>query len=215
MASVDRYDAAYNVFISRYVRNNLHTNIRGKVVGVDYSGPSVDVQPMTYTQFPSGTKDSYPVIYDVPILLPSGANGKARLTMPIKVGDIVGLSFSERNESDVMDMNTHQLFPGWAVTQIFTDGNRKPIDPNNVVLENDKAVMVYKPDGTMTFKNPSVNIEAKPNGQVFVNGCEITPDGNVITGAGVNLNEFWQKYVSHTHPGVQSGGSSTQPTTQV
>lgn len=215
MASVDRYDAAFNIFISRYVRNNVHTNIRGKVVGVNHAGPTVDVQPMAYTQFPSGTTDKYPTVYDVPLHLPSANGGKARLSMPIKVGDMVGLSFSERNEDDVMDLNTHQLFAGWAVTEIFTDGNRKPIHPDYVELENDKGKMSLRPDGTMTYVNPAVNVEAKPNGQVFVNGLQITPDGNLITKRGVNLNDFYDKYVSHTHPGVRAGGDSTQKTPMV
>lgn len=214
MASVDRYDAAFNIFIKRFVRG-VHTNIRGKVVGVNLAGPTVDVQPMAYTQLPSGTIDDYPTIYDVPLHLPSGSGGKARLTIPVKVGDVVGLSFSERNEDDMMDGNTHQLFAGWAVSEIFTDGNRKPIHPDYVELENDKGKMSLRPDGTMTYVNPAVNIEAKPNGQVFVNGCQITPDGNVITKKGVNLDEFWGKYVSHVHPGVQPGGASTQKTPQV
>lgn len=215
MASIDRYDAAFSVFLSRYVRNNLHTNIRGKVVGVDYSGPTVDVLPMAYTEFASGTVDKYPVIYDVPIHFPSGAGGKARLSMPIKVGDVVGLNFSERNEDDTSDMNTHQLFAGWAVTQIFTNANRKPSHPDNVVLENDKAVSEYKPDGTFTFNNGKVSITYQTDGNVKVNGATITPDGNVITKKGVNLDDFWDKYVRHTHGGVESGGSKTQPTDAV
>lgn len=228
MAYTDRYDAAFGVYISRFLRNNVHTNIRGKVVGVNYSVPSVDVQPMAYTEFPSGTTDRYPVIYDVPVLLPSGAGGKARLTMPIKAGDVVGLSFSERNEGDNNDQNTHQLFAGWAVTQIFTEGNAKAIDPNNVVLENDKAIVTLKPNGDTSLKNPKVSVEAladgnvkisngsgnfvmDPSGLVTVNGAQITPAGRVITKNGIDLDSFYQEYTSHTHGGVERGGSNTNP----
>lgn len=186
MAYTDRYDAAFGIYISRFLRNNVHTNIRGKVVGVNYGVPSVDVQPMAFTEFPSGTIDRYPIIYDVPVLLPSGAGGKARLTMPIKPGDVVGLSFSERNEGDNNDQNTHQLFPGWAVTQIFTDGNAKPIDPDNVVLENDKAIITLKPNGDTSVKNPVVSIEALADGNVKIsNGTgefSMSPSGEIKGG---------------------------------
>lgn len=209
MATTDRYDTALSLFIERFARNSIHTNIRGKVVGVDYSGPSVDVQPMASTEFPSGATDSYPVIYDVPVNFPSGANGKALLSMPIAVGDIVGLAFSERNEGDNTDVNTHQLFPGWAVTQIFTDGNRQDVDPTNVVLKNDKAVMVLMPDGTLTFNNGSTSITAEPGGRVLVNGAQITAAGDVITKRGISLDDFYDKYVAHVHGGVENGGGNT------
>ncbi len=226
MAYADRYDAAFGIYISRFLRNNVHTNIRGKVVGVNYGVPSVDVQPMAFTEFPSGTVDRYPIIYDVPVLLPSGAGGKARLTMPIKPGDVVGLSFSERNEGDNNDQNTHQLFPGWAVTQIFTDGNAKPIDPDNVVLENDKSSATLKPNGDIGLANPKVKINAlangnvqvsngagnlamDPSGLVTVNGAKITPDGRIITAKGIDVDDFFEKYSRHTHGGVERGGSNT------
>lgn len=245
MAYADRYDAAFGIYISRFLRNNVHTNIRGKVVGVNYGGPSVDVQPMAYTEFPSGTTDGYPVIYDVPVLLPSGAGGKARLTMPIKPGDVVGLSFSERNEGDNNDQNTHQLFAGWAVTQIFTDGNSKAIHPDNVVLENDKAIITLKPNGDTSIQNPKVTVEAladgnvkisngtgeftmspsgeikggnkggsftlQPSGQLMCNGARITTSGRIITANGVDMDDFYQKYLSHTHGGVERGGDNTNP----
>lgn len=242
MAYVDRYDAALSVFVGRYMRN-MHTNIRGRVVGVNYAVPSVDVQPMAQTEFENGTVDKYPVIYDVPINFPSGAGGKARLTMPIKVGDMVGVSFSERNESDFKDMNTHQLFAGWAVTQIFTEGNSKASHPDNVVLENDKGSMTFTPEGKATLKNDvatldvsetgklnytngpasldidesgkltynngGANIVALPGGQVTVNGCQITPSGNIITASGVDLEDFYRDYTNHRHSGVERGGDTS------
>lgn len=183
MAHTDRYDSALSIFMNRHIRNNIHTNIRGEVVGVDYTGPTVDIQPSASTEFSNGVVDSYPVIYDVPVHLPSGTGGKARLTMPIKVGDFVGLSFSERNENDSSDQNTHQLFAGWAVTQVFSDGNAKPIHPDNVVLENDKGSLTQKPDGEINIKNPEVDVTYMPDGNIKVANSKvsfiITPEGDV------------------------------------
>lgn len=227
MAYTDRYDAAIGIYVSRFLRNNMHTNIRARVVAVDYGTPSVDVQPMAFTEFESGTTDRYPTIYDVPVLLPSGAGGKARLTMPIKPGDIVGLSFSERNENDNTDQNTHQLFAGWAVTQIFTEGNSKPIDPDNVVLENDKGSIVLKPSGDMSINNPKVSAEISADGNIkfsngdgnfsmdasgtiTANGAKITPDGKIITAKGIDLDDFYDRYINHTHGGVEGGNSNTR-----
>lgn len=182
MAYTDRYDAALGIYMNRFLRN-VHTNIRGKVVSVNYKGPTVDVQPMAFTEFNTGVLDKYPIIYDVPVHLPSGANGKARLTMPIKVGDFVGLAFSERNEDDNKDGTTHQLFAGWAVTQIFTNGNAKPIDPDNVVLENDKSIVTLKPNGDTVLANPKVTITSLADGNVKItNGTgtfTMSPSGEI------------------------------------
>lgn len=238
MADVQRIDAALGLFLERKMRN-YHTNVRAQVIAVNVAGPSVDVQPLPSTDFDDGTVDKYPVIYDVPVQLPSGNGGKARLTMPIKPGDIVGLSFSERNESSRQDKQTHGLFAGWAVTEIFTDGNSKPIHPDNVVLENDKGKLEMTPDGDFTLTTPQSTLKVlkdgtfefqngamsiagkpdgsgnisngagginlKPNGETDVNGGRITQDGNFITASGVDLNAFWQDYISHRHGGVQTG----------
>lgn len=226
MAHVDRYDAAYGIFVSRWVRGNLHTNIRAKVVSVNYDVPSVTVAPMAFTTFPSGTVDRYDKVFDVPLLLPSG--GKGRLSMPIKAGDTVGLSFSERNEEDNTDEQTHGMFPGWAVTQIFTEGNSKPIDPENVVLENDKAFVTLKPSGDMSLVNDKVNIQTladgniaisngtgnfimDPSGMINANGAKITPTGRIITKEGIDLDDFYKEYLAHFHKGVERGDSETDP----
>lgn len=202
MAGIDRLDTALGIYTERFMRN-VHTNIRARVVSVNVAGPRVDVQPMASTTFESGQEDSYPVIFDVPVYLPSGNGGKARLTMPIKPGDIVGLSFSERNENDNSDLNTHQLFAGWAVTEIFAEGNAKPIHPDNVVLENDKIKQEMTPDGTITtttpkgtlivdkdgtfsFKNSTGNLQVLDDGTyTFGNGAatvNVTPTGQVNIG---------------------------------
>lgn len=188
MAAVDRYDAAFNVFISRYLRENLHTAIRGRVVGVNLSVPSVDVKPMAETKLTSGSVQRYPVIYDVPLQLPSGNGGKALLSMPIKAGDIVGLTFSERNEDNSEDLNTHQLFPGWAVTQVFTSGNAKEIHPDNVEMINDKVKLSMTPEGDFTLTTPKGNLKVLQDGTFdFGNGAatvNVSTDGQVNIGNG-------------------------------
>lgn len=189
MAGIDRLDVALEIYTERFMRN-VHTNIRGRVVGVNLSGPRVDVQPMASTIYPdSGIEDKFPVIFDVPLYLPSGNGGKARLSMPVKPGDIVGLSFSERNENDNSDLNTHQLFAGWAVTEIFAEGNAKPIHPDNVVLENDKIKQEMTPDGTMTITTPKGTLIVDKSGTFsFKNtagNLQVLDDGTYTFGNGV------------------------------
>lgn len=226
MSAVQRFDAAFGIFLRRWMRDNMHTALRGKVVGVDYSGPTVDIQPMAKTVLSDGTEDGYPTIYDVPIQLASANKGKARLTMPIKVGDMVGITFSERNEDNTSDQATHGLFPAYAVTEIYTPANAKPIDPDKVVLENDKVKVSLSPEGQILIETPKGSFEMSPDGsgslrnssgyitletsgQVIMNGARVTTSGNMITKRGVDLEKFYDGYLQHIHGGVESGGSST------
>lgn len=227
MAVVQRMDAAIGLFVERALRE-VHTNIRAKVIDVDVSIPSVTVQPMASTEFSDGTVDKYPAMFDVPLQMASGNGGKARLTMPIKPGDIVGLSFSERNEGDKSDMSTHGLFPGWAISQVFSDGNATPIDPDNVELWNDTVNLSMTPEGDYTLTGPASTMKvdregvwtfenglgkfsANKDGSFDVNGVKITPSGNVITKAGTDLDELnaWFKRHQHNYDWTDGDGSST------
>lgn len=216
MAAIQRMDAALGQFLDKYQRD-VHTNIRVRVVDVDYSIPSVTVQPMVETKFSDGTVDAYPAIFDVPLQMVSANGGKARLTVPIKAGDILGLSFSERNEGDMADMSTHGLFPGWAITSVHSDGNAMQIHPENVELWNDVVHIEMTPegdfkvqgpvgnfeikkDGTLNFTNGGATITAVPGGTITMNGAKVTPDGNFITARGINLNDFYDWMVRHGHP---------------
>lgn len=228
MAAVTRMDAALGQWFARQARD-IHTGIRAKVVDVDYSVPSATVQPMASTNYDDGTVDSYPALFDVPLSMASGNGGKARLTIPVKPGDIVGLSFSERNENDANDKTTHGMFAGWAVTSIHTDGNAVAIDPNNVELWNDKVHISMTPEGDMTiqgpvgtmkidktgqmtFSNGAANFAAKVDGNIEMNGAKITPDGNLITAKGVNMNDFYEHYMTHTHRYTWTDGAGQSST---
>lgn len=215
MASIQRVDSALGMFVDRALRE-VHTNIRARVIDVDVGIPSVTVQPMASTEFSDGTVDQYPPMFDVPLHMPSGNGGKARLTMPVKPGDIVGLSFSERNEGDKSDMSTHGLFPGWAITEIFSDGNATPIDPENVELWNDKVHFSMTPGGDYTletpggmmkidssgvwsFSNGTAKFTAGADGSFDVNGAKVTPDGNIITKSGTDLDKLNAWFERHGH----------------
>lgn len=225
MAAIQRMDAALNVWLSRQLRD-VHTGIRARVVEVDYSIPSATVQPMATTNYDDGTVDSYPAVFDVPLQMPTANGGKARLTMPVKPGDIVGLTFSERNEGDANDKTTHGMFPGWAITSIHSDGNAMQIDPNNVELWNDQVHFTMTPEGDFTlqtpngtltvdqtgqfqFTNGAATLRAEAGGTVNINGGRVTPTGNFVTASGVDLNAFWADYIAHRHSGVEPGSGNS------
>lgn len=222
MASIQRMDAALGIMFDRKLRD-VHTGVRGVIVDVDLKGPTATVQPLASTSFEDGTDDVYPPIYDVPLQLVSANGGKARLTMPIKPGDEVGLTFSEKNENDVTDVSTHGLNPGWAITCIYPKGGQA-IHPDNVELWNDKVHFSMTPDGDfiltgpvgtfkvdksgeMQFTNGAATLSAKEDGNIEMNGAKITPEGNLITARGVNMNDFYDYVMGHSHPYTWTDGA--------
>ncbi len=120
-------DAALNQWFARQARD-IHTGLRARVVDVDYSIPSATVQPLASTNFDDGTVDAYPAVFDVPLSMPSANGGKARLTLPVKPGDIVGLSFRKKRGRCQRHHNTWS-FPWWAIIGVHSDGNAMTIDP--------------------------------------------------------------------------------------
>ena len=83
--------------------------------------------------------------------------------------------------------------------------NALPNFQNNGVRLRNRAGTQFawlKNDNTIELANGAGSMLLKADGSFLINGLTITPDGNVITAAGVNLN-------THLHGGVQSGPSNT------
>ncbi|WJV25925.1 MULTISPECIES: Gp138 family membrane-puncturing spike protein [Pseudomonas] len=76
---------------------------------------------------------------------------------------------------------------------------------NTVSMDNGVAKFDLLPDGTTLMQNGAGMFQLLADGSFLINGLTITPDGNVITAAGVNLN-------LHIHSGVTPGsGNSGAP----
>lgn len=157
-------------------------------------------------------------IYDVPVIWPSG--GGAMLSFPLKVGDTVWLSFSQRNLEDwLYSDGTQEVIPGDSRHFSMTDAvaipglytalsNLKP-STSNLELKWDNKRLSFKPSDEVELTNGSANVKLNADGTITANGATITPDGNVITANGTNLDQFYQTYLDHVHGGVTSGGSNT------
>lgn len=78
---------------------------------------------------------------------------------------------------------------------------------NSITMDNGLAKFDVLADGTTLMQNGSGMFQLLADGSFLINGLTITPDGNIITAAGVNLN-------LHIHSGVTPGsGNSGAPVT--
>jgi hypothetical protein len=161
-------------------------------------------------------------IYDVPVIWPSG--GGAMLSFPLKVGDTVWLSFSQRNIEDwLYSDGTQEVIPGDSRHFSMTDAVAFPclytalsnLNPStdNVELKFGNHLISLRPSGELYITNGGAEIKLNPSGTISANGATITTDGNVITANGTNLDQFYQTYLNHVHGGVTSGTSSTDTPT--
>lgn len=72
----------------------------------------------------------------------------------------------------------------------------------SVSMSNSNGSITLAPNGSVSIIAGSASMGATPDGTINMNGLTITPDGNIITAAGVNVN-------SHIHSGVQTGSGNT------
>jgi len=213
---------AFTTFLDGYMRDNIATGMPAIVMAVDeYEDKQfITVKPSISRLMETGQVISNDeiVIHDVPVILPSG--GGALLSFPVEVGNTVWLQFSQRNLEDwVYSDGQGEVIPSDSRHFSMTDAvafpciysalsNLKPSGSNVELKWGDKKLS-FKPSDEVELTNGAATVTLKPDGNIDANGCTITPDGNVITANGVNLDDFYQDYLTHIHSDVTSGESNT------
>lgn len=101
---------------------DLHTSMPAKVVSYEPTTGMADVQPMLKRPLPDGSSVALPVIVQVPVAYPRA--GAAIISLPIKKGDTVQLTFAERSidnwklvgaEDAPGNRRRYHLADAWAV----------------------------------------------------------------------------------------------------
>lgn len=128
-------------------------------------------------------------IYDVPVIWPSG--GGAMLSFPLKVGDTVWLSFSQRNLEDwLYSDGTQEVIPGDSRHFSMTDAVAKPClytalsnlhpSTDNVELKWNDTLISMKPSGEVSTSNASGSYTLKSDGNIYLKPAStVTVIGNV------------------------------------
>lgn len=201
MPAVNRFDMALQLFMDNYMRG-VYSLMPCEVIAVDYSVPSVDLKPLIYDVDVNGQTVPISNINDVPLFV-FGDGSSVRITVPVKVGTRVACLLSDSDTSNVMInpdgsqpvrfQKRNDMYPLMAIPTFFTPAKPKAISSTDIAIENGASTISVKPDGN-----------------ILANGCNITPDGNVITKHGTDLDQFYADYLMHTHGGVDTGSGNTQ-----
>lgn len=192
-----------------YTMKSAASTMPAKVLRVDYDKCCVDCEVTIATEITEDRFVPYPTFFEVPLMIYSGNNGKARQTMPIKAGDVVELSFADRDtvnwlcsdgRSEVNPDSSYPMSMGGqhyvlvAKPCITLQANSRPFDPNNIVTENEHSIITQTPDGATVITNSkgSTLILSADNILSFDNGAAtliVQDNGELLfSGAKANIN---------------------------
>lgn len=160
------------------------------VTAVNYVTNTVDVQPLIKTRYTTG-QETFAPSYDVPLMVYSGVRGNARITVPVAVGDNVVVLYSDRDvgpmlsgdgttASDSGFFKAHMDSPILAIPCFFPNAVAKPIDSQNIVIENNGTSITVTPDG---------NVNVVAGTKVYVNTPLTQFTGNVVIDQNLHVKQ--------------------------
>ena len=183
----------------------LYSCIPAKITSVDkLSVGLVNVEPTINTRRSDGSVIEFAEYLEIPLSVYSANGGLAKITMPVKVGDTVTLLYSQRDTeqylagdmSKVYDSEALRVmgeYPVVAIPCSYTEAKPIEVDPDNVVLQNDKILTTMTPEGDQTTENETVTVEYKNSGDISITNGDCTVeikaggDTSVVTSGKVDV----------------------------
>lgn len=195
--------------------STLNTMLPARVVRVDVPAGVCDVQPSLLKKYSDEVVVPMPVITNVPIQ--NYRAGNAFISLPVKVGDLVELRFSQRSldiwksklgDVDPLDPRKFHLsdcvaYPGMYPLKDPPEG----ASATDIVIKNDQTTFTIKPNGEMQVSAPNAI-------RLLADLIVLSGDGDAVALASKVANELQAiktAFDSHTHL-YSPGPSSPAPT---
>lgn len=183
--------------------SSLNTMLPGKVVAVDVAKGKCSVQPLIKRKYADGTVKDLPVIANVAIA--NYRAGKAFITLPVKVGDMVEVRFSQRSldiwlskggSVDPLDPRKFHISDAVAYPGMYPFSDPPAgATADDVVIKNDTTTVIIKPSG-------EVQVTAQSAIKLLSDLIVLSGDGDALALASkvlTELNNIKTAYDSHTH----------------
>ena len=234
MPLANRFEASIDAAIEQRI-NMLHTQTPCKITSISSTG-IISAKPLTSVSYNGGDTIEMPELSGIPPLV-MWDGGSAYATMPVKAGTTVLVFFAERDNANFLNgdgsstvisgqLHAMGLFPtGWIPLPTKAKGVGINYSPTDIQIVNDKASVKISPtsltaataggsfsidnSGNIVMNNGSGQAQLSSSGEMNVNGCVIDVGGNLTNANGVNLQDFYDLFISHYHGNVQSGNSNT------
>ncbi|MGF6394295.1 Gp138 family membrane-puncturing spike protein [Pseudomonas plecoglossicida] len=181
----------------REVMKGVCTSIPGHVLTFDGATQLAQVQVGVLRVDINGAEFTVPPIIEVPVLFPGGDYCVEYQIDPGCEGDIL---FSQRCidgwiQSGGVAANPvgrfHNMQDAMFIPGFRSKPNALPDFQNNGVrLRNREGTQLVwlKNDNTILMQNGAGSFELMADGTFLINGLTITPEGDVVTAAGISLN---------------------------
>lgn len=197
------YRGGLNYAIDHAIEDKLRfarTMVPAKVLKVDYDKSLVNIKPLIRFRFDMATDDEYGIeeILEVPLIFSSAKRGVAKMTFPVREGDVGLLLCSDRHTENflasdgisVVDSGSFSTLgtDGYInyigfIPEVFTSAIGESFDANDVVLTHGNCETRHKENGTVVTTNESSTVTQKPSGEIsLVNGSgyiKLLADGSV------------------------------------
>lgn len=219
-----------NIIVSNRIAE-MHICMPAKIISYDFATRKASVQPALNQKFNDDEVIVLPVIHNVPVMQPS--SGGASVNFPVKEGNTVLLTFSERSLEEWLK-DGKQVTPDDARQNNLTDAvahiGLKPFSEISDAENNDDLLISFsgskirlKPDGVVEAEASEINLIAD-NVNITAPDVNIDASNVVVTGklTAANLEATSEMksataliggkaFATHTHSGVTSGPSTTGP----
>lgn len=208
--------------------DNAHVALPGVITSYNPSSNRASVKPSGNFQAKDGRSLPYPVIYNAPVLFPSGSGGKAAVTFPIQSGDGCLIVFSDESISGYLagratpddprkhSMNDAIVIPGLysggvtseasnpSETCLTCKGSIARMDTSHFILElaSGTTVTIDGSQFTVSIANGTTFSIAGGISGNFADGTDLTIGGSDLVVNGISHSH-------HTHPGIEPGPSNT------
>lgn len=170
---------------------DFHTQIPAKVLEMDYDKGFVTVQPLIKSRMELNNDEEVETlpVDEVPIMMLSAKRSIARLSLPVKVGDVGILFYAERDtgvyrnsKGNVLVNSVEyagvsfegQLAPIGFFPEIFTASANRKIRSDATVLEDGVASVALQENGNITVKNTVATMNIDPAGNYTFNNGLVT-----------------------------------------
>jgi len=159
------FAGAFSYLFRKYCAEEIYTAMPGEITKYDILSQKSDVKPLIKRLYDDGTETDYPVIPDVPVMMPRTSDSMIKL--PVKKGDKVLLVFSK------MDLDNWLLSGG--ISSEKTTAKFQIVDAIAILglyPFNMKAPVSNNNDLEIVYKNSKIKIEE--SGKVDINNGNLT-----------------------------------------
>lgn len=174
--SMPEFVAAVEAIIEEHL-NNIHTAVPAKITSIDIKRGLVSVKPLAQLKINEKVYE-YPVINDVPLVMPSNSTLGIEVAVPIAVDDNVLLIFSEQaldywrgtgtdNTEIKYGLSNAIAIPGLMIA--MTDTAKRATEEKAIIIKSENnEIMLSK-------RNIAIRGEINVVGTLFINGKQIEP----------------------------------------